>query len=153
MWLIVFLILLGVLFLVAELVLLPGISLGALFALICYGSAIYTAFTDYGPFAGGVVVLVIAALSFVATVFSLRSKTWQRFSLKQRIESSSMPLPGRRGEGRSARCGRVAAGADGQGRDRRPDLRGQVGRCLHRPALRGRGDRLREFQPRRAQGR
>ena len=93
MWLIVFLILLGVLFLVAELVLLPGISLGALFALICYGSAIYTAFTDYGPFAGGVVVLVIAALSFVATVFSLRSKTWQRFSLKQRIESSSMPLP------------------------------------------------------------
>lgn len=65
MWLIVFLILLGVLFLVAELVLLPGISLGALFALICYGSAIYTAFTDYGPFAGGVVVLVIAALSFV----------------------------------------------------------------------------------------
>ena len=93
MWLIILLILLGVLFLVAELVLLPGVSLGALFALVCYGSAIYTAFADYGPFTGGIVVLIILALSFVATVLSLRSKTWQRFSLKQKIESSSMPLP------------------------------------------------------------
>ena len=91
MWLIILLILLGVLFLVAELVLLPGVSLGALFALVCYGSAIYTAFADYGPFTGGIVVLIILALSFVATVLSLRSKTWQRFSLKQKIESSSMP--------------------------------------------------------------
>ena len=90
MWLIILLILLGVLFLVAELVLLPGVSLGALFALVCYGSAIYTAFADYGPFTGGIVVLIILAL---ATVLSLRSKTWQRFSLKQKIESSSMPLP------------------------------------------------------------
>ena len=93
MWLIILLILLGVLFLVAELVLLPGVSLGALFALVCYGSAIYTAFADYGLFTGGIVVLIILALSFVATVLSLRSKTWQRFSLKQKIESSSMPLP------------------------------------------------------------
>ena len=91
MWLIILLILLGVLFLVAELVLLPGVSLGALFALVCYGSAIYTAFADYGPFTGGIVVLIILALSFVATVLSLRSKTWQRFSLKQKINSSSMP--------------------------------------------------------------
>ena len=66
MWLIILLILLGVLFLVAELVLLPGVSLGALFALVCYGSAIYTAFADYGPFTGGIVVLIILALSFVA---------------------------------------------------------------------------------------
>ena len=92
MWLIILLILLGVLFLVAELVLLPGVSLGALFALVCYGSAIYTAFADYGPFTGGIVVLIILALSFVATVLSLRSKTWQRFSLKQEIRSSSTPV-------------------------------------------------------------
>ena len=36
--------------------------LGALFALVCYGSAIYTAFADYGPFTGGIVVLIILAL-------------------------------------------------------------------------------------------
>ena len=77
MWLIILLILLGVLFLVAELVLLPGVSLGALFALVCYGSAIYTAFADYGPFTGGIVVLIIlrgygafAALEDVAALLA-----------------------------------------------------------------------------------
>ena len=152
MWLIILLILLGVLFLVAELVLLPGVSLGALFALVCYGSAIYTAFADYGPFTGGIVVLIILALSFVATVLSLRSKTWQRFSLKQKIESSSMPLPDNEVKA-GDRGVAVSPGSDGQGRDRRQDLRGQVDRCLYRPAQHGRGGRVREFQRRRAQGR
>ncbi|MDE7344632.1 MAG: NfeD family protein, partial [Alistipes sp.] len=32
-------------------------------------------------------------LSLAATVVSLRAKTWQRFSLKQEIRSSSMPRP------------------------------------------------------------
>ena len=32
-------------------------------------------------------------LSLVATIISLRAKTWQRFSLRQQIDSSSMPRP------------------------------------------------------------
>ena len=83
MFYIVLLIFFGLLFLVAELVLLPGVSIGAILALVCYGSSIYLAFRDLGPVAGSVVVLVI--------LVSLRAKTWQRFSLKQKINSSSMP--------------------------------------------------------------
>ncbi len=93
MFYIVLLIFLGLLFLVAELVLLPGVSIGALLSLVCYGSSIYLAFRDYGPLTGIVVILVILVLSIVAVVFSLRAKTWQRFSLKQEIRSSSMPDP------------------------------------------------------------
>lgn len=94
MFYIVLLILLGVLFLVAELVLLPGISVGAVLSLVCYGSSAYLAYCDYG-FAGCIaVVAVIALLSLAATVLSLRAKTWQRFSLEQQIRSSSMPQPG-----------------------------------------------------------
>ena len=85
MFYIVLLIFFGLLFLVAELV------LGAILALVCYGSSIYLAFRDLGPVAGSVVVLVILVLSLIATVVSLRAKTWQRFSLKQKINSSSMP--------------------------------------------------------------
>ena len=88
MFYIVLLIFFGLLFLVAELVLLPGVSIGAILALVCYGSSIYLAFRDLGPVAGSVVILV---LSLIATVVSLRAKTWQRFSLKQKINSSSMP--------------------------------------------------------------
>lgn len=91
MFYIVLLIVFGLLFLVAELVLLPGISIGAILALVCYGSSVYLAFRDYGTVAGIIVILAILLLSLVATVVSLRAKTWQRFSLKQKINSSSMP--------------------------------------------------------------
>lgn len=91
MFYIVLLIVFGLLFLVAELVLLPGVSIGAVLSLVCYGSSIYLAYRDYGPVTGALVVLVILVLSLVATVISLRAKTWQRFSLKQKINSSSMP--------------------------------------------------------------
>ncbi len=49
MFYIVLLVFFGLLFLVAELVLLPGVSIGALLSLVCYGSSIYLAFRDYGP--------------------------------------------------------------------------------------------------------
>lgn len=93
MFYIVLLILFGLLFLVAEIVLLPGISIGAVLALVCYGSSIYMAFRDFGPGAGVVVILVILLLSIVLTVLSLRAKTWQRFSLEQKINSKSTPEP------------------------------------------------------------
>ena len=59
MFYIILLIVLGLLFLVAELVLLPGVSIGAILALVCYGSSIYLAFRDYGTVAGVVVILAI----------------------------------------------------------------------------------------------
>ncbi len=93
MWYIALLILFGVLFLVTELVLLPGVSVGALLSLVCYGAAIYLGFAQFGTTTGVVVIVAILLLSLVATIFSLRAKTWQRFSLKQEIRSSSMPTP------------------------------------------------------------
>lgn len=93
MFYIVILVFFGLLFLVAELVLLPGISVGALLALVCYGSSIYLAFRDYGMAGGCLVIVAVVVLSLVATVVSLRARTWQRFSLKQEIRSSSMSRP------------------------------------------------------------
>lgn len=93
MLLILLLILLGVLFLVAELVLLPGVSVGAIFAVVCYGSAIYKAYNDYGAVTGTIVVAVVILVSLIVTVLSLRSNTWQRLSLKQKIDSSSASMP------------------------------------------------------------
>ena len=82
MFYIILLIVLGLLFLVAEIVLLPGVSVGALLALVCDGSAIYLAFRYHDTPTGIVVVVLIVILSLVATILSLRAKTWQRFSLR-----------------------------------------------------------------------
>ena len=93
MGLIVFLVLLGLFFLVVELVLLPGISIGTVLSLLCYGAAAYFGFLRFGALGGGATIVAILAVSLVATVISLRAKTWQRFSLDQKIDSSSMESP------------------------------------------------------------
>lgn len=89
---IILLVFFGLLFLLAELVLLPGVSVGAILALVCYGSSIYLAFRDYGTVGGVVVIAVLVLLSLIVVVVSLRARTWQRFSLRQEIRSSSMPV-------------------------------------------------------------
>ncbi len=93
MFYIVLLILLGILFLVAELVLLPGVSVALLLSLACYGGAIYLSFADYGTTVGSIVVAAVLVVSLVATLLSLRAKTWRRLSLNQQIDSTSMSMP------------------------------------------------------------
>ena len=65
MFYIILLILLGLLFLVAEIVLLPGVSVGALLALVCDGSAIYLAFRYHDTPTGIAVVALVVVLSLV----------------------------------------------------------------------------------------
>lgn len=93
MFYIVLLILFGVLFLVAELLVITGSVVGAVLALVCYGSAIYLAFAQHGTFAGIVVCAIIALLSLISTIVSLRAKTWRKLSLQQELDSASMPQP------------------------------------------------------------
>ena len=93
MFYIVLLILLGVLFLVAELLVITGSIVGALLALLCYGSAIYLAFAQHGTEVGVAVIAAIILLSLISTIVSLRAKTWRKLSLNQELESTSMPQP------------------------------------------------------------
>ena len=89
MFTILVLVLLALLFLVAELVLLPGITVAGLLALVCGGSAIYRAFTDFGWVTGVLVTAIVLTLALVTIVVSLRAKTWQRFALNQRVAASA----------------------------------------------------------------
>lgn len=93
MWYIVLLIILGMLFLVAELLLFPGLSIGGILAMVCYGGAIWYAFDALSVTAGIWTIVAVALLSLLSLIFSLRAKTWQRLALKQEIDSVSMPNP------------------------------------------------------------
>ncbi|MBO5893874.1 MAG: NfeD family protein [Alistipes sp.] len=84
-----FLVLLGVFFLVLELIFLPGVTLGTILSVVSYGIAIYFGFARMGVVGGFVTMLVVVALSLVATVVSLRAKTWQRLALNNKIDSQS----------------------------------------------------------------
>lgn len=89
MWIIVLLVVLGLVFLFAELLLLPGLSVGAFLSLICYGGALYVAFDRYSAATGAWCIAAIVALSLIVVIISLRAKTWRRLSLEQKITSSS----------------------------------------------------------------
>lgn len=90
---IIVLLVLGALFLMAEIVLLPGVTIGAILALGSYAGAIYLGFVYYGTTAGVVVIAVTLLLSLITVIFSLRAKTWQKLSLQKNIDSVSSELP------------------------------------------------------------
>ena len=93
---IILLLVLAVLFLVAELVLLPGVSIGAILSIACYGLAIYLGFTQLGT-QSGVILIVISLLSVLLTcIICMRAKTWRKLELKQEIQSTSMQQPSSR---------------------------------------------------------
>ncbi len=86
------LIVLGLIFLIIE-VLMPGISIGAILSLICYGRAIYMIYNRFDFLTATLILLGVAVISVVALVLTLRSKTWDKLSLKSKIDSSSSTLP------------------------------------------------------------
>ena len=93
MGLVIFLILLGLFFLGVELIFLPGITLGTILSVVSYGAAIYLGFSRLGVIGGMFILFVIAALSLVATVVSLRAKTWQRLALNNKVDGQSNASP------------------------------------------------------------
>ena len=113
MWLIVALIVVGVLLLVAELVLLPGISVAGIGAFVAFLAAAFYGFMQYGVMGGALILATIVILCVIAVVVS------RRFSLKATVDSTSTPTPeqqdihvGQRGETltRLAPMGKVQLG-------------------------------------------
>ena len=93
MWLIITLIVLGALLLVAEIILLPGLTIAGIGGFIAFGVAIYLGFTGYGNTGGFVTIGASAAASVLAIALSVRARTWRRLSLNAQIDSTSQPPP------------------------------------------------------------
>lgn len=93
MWLIISLVVVGLLLLIAELILLPGISVAGIGAGLSLLGAILYAYGRYGVFVGSMVLTVVVILAVLAVIISLRANTWQRFALKSTIDSTSGKTP------------------------------------------------------------
>jgi membrane-bound ClpP family serine protease len=91
---IVFLLLLGIFFLIVELFFIPGITLAGLAAVAAYTAAIYLAFTRIGVFSGTLTLIVALVLSGLAIWLFLRSRTLDKMALTTDIDSKIDPLKG-----------------------------------------------------------
>jgi len=78
----------GILFILAELLIVPGVGVAGFLGLAALGGACYYAFVQIGTTAG--VILICIEIVFLAAVliYALRAKTWQRLALKTNIEST-----------------------------------------------------------------
>ena len=81
------LIILGLLLFLAELVLLPGITIAAVGAFCCLVGAAAWAFVDGGLVVGFTVLGIIVGLLIVLTALFLRPRTWNRLALRTHIDS------------------------------------------------------------------
>lgn len=88
LFIIVILVLLGVLLVVAEILILPGLSIAALGAAASFIAALTISYNTVGATFAGLVFLGAFTLTIIALAFSLRAKTLKKISLSHTIDSS-----------------------------------------------------------------
>lgn len=84
--LIAVLILVGLLFIVLEILVIPGQGLFGVLGLIVMGIGIWQTYGAYGNVAGHIVLASSFVASVVSLVLSLRSKTWDRMMLNSKVD-------------------------------------------------------------------
>jgi membrane-bound ClpP family serine protease len=84
---VIFLILAGLFLIIAEVIFVPGTTLVGIIGLVLTISGIFMVFNDYGNAAGYWTIAGTGIITVVAVVYSFKSNSWDRFSLKSVISS------------------------------------------------------------------
>ena len=84
---IIILIAVGLVLILAEILLIPGIGVAGILGLVSMGGSCFYAFHEYGSSTGTVVVVVNVVLLLGLTIYVLRAKTWKKLALNTNIDS------------------------------------------------------------------
>ena len=87
MFIIATLIFLGILLMLIELLLIPGVGVAGALSLGSFGAACWYAFTHMSSGAGILVTVICICLLIALLVYALRAKTWKRFETKTVIDA------------------------------------------------------------------
>ena len=87
---IITLILVGLVLMLAEILLIPGVGVAGVLGLLSLGGSCFYAFNQMGTTAGILVTVTNAVLIVALTVWVLRAKTWKRFTLNTNIDSKAV---------------------------------------------------------------
>ncbi|HON17755.1 MAG TPA: NfeD family protein [Salinivirgaceae bacterium] len=86
-FLIIFLLIIGLLLLLLEVLVIPGTSIAGIFGFLSMVVGVWMAFTSYGTASGLITLGSVLVISIVTFILAFRSKTWDRISLKTSIDS------------------------------------------------------------------
>ncbi|MBE6215309.1 MAG: serine protease [Bacteroidales bacterium] len=90
MGLIIALVLVGLVLILAEILLIPGVGVAGILGLLSLGGSCYYSFYEFGNLTGGIVTGVNALLLVITLIYVLRAKTWKRMSLETNIDSKAV---------------------------------------------------------------
>jgi membrane-bound ClpP family serine protease len=85
---IVFLIIIGIILVVLEILILPGLISGIIGGILIVTGILWM-YKDFGSAYGNYTALGTAVLTLSAIVYSLKSKAWQRFGLKDSLKGKT----------------------------------------------------------------
>ncbi len=87
MGLVITLILVGIVLIIAEILLIPGVGVAGILGLLSMGGSCWYAFYEFGNVSGGIVSGVTAFVLVAFSVIVLSANTLKRMTLDTRIES------------------------------------------------------------------
>ena len=90
MGLIITLIFVGLVLVLAEILLVPGVGVAGILGLLSMGGSCYYAFYEFGELEGGIVTGINAVLVVALVIYVLRAKTWKRMSLETNIDAKAL---------------------------------------------------------------
>lgn len=90
MGLIIALVLVGLVLILAEILIIPGVGVAGILGLLSLGGSCYYSFYEFGNLTGGIVTGVNALLLVITLIYVLRAKTWKRMSLQTNIDSKAV---------------------------------------------------------------
>lgn len=89
LFVIILLIVLGIILLLIEFLVIPGITIAGIGGLVLIGTSIYSTYKSYGSTTGNIVLVVTFLLILAATFFALRSKTWRKVMLNTTVDGKA----------------------------------------------------------------
>lgn len=88
------LILIGLTFIVLEILVIPGQGIAGIIGLIIMAVGIWQTYSVYGSTSGHIVLASSFVISVISLILSLRSKTWKKMMLKSEIVSRVNEIDG-----------------------------------------------------------
>ena len=90
MGLVITLIIVGLILILAEILLIPGIGVAGILGLLAMGGSCYYSFHEFGNTVGTIVTVANSVLLICTLIYVLRAKTWKRMSLETNIDSKAV---------------------------------------------------------------
>ena len=91
MGLIISFIVIGMVLILTEIMLIPGVGVAGILGFLSIGGACYLAFCEYGTMVGIIVLAANAVVLVLLLIYVLRAQTWKKFTLNTNIDSKAVP--------------------------------------------------------------